>query len=343
MKWLKLAGIAAVLVATLVAGTTAYLVFVDTGWLKAELTRAAREQWRRTLTIEGDLELSLWPEFAFRVGKARLSGQDVDKTFVSVDGAHVSVAPRPLLDRKLVVTSCALEGLNLALIRRADGTLDFADLLPGTTRDQGVANSPPWQIDIAAVGMTNVRLAWRDERADMSVTLAAPTLTIGRFAGDRLAIDDIAGQIDVLHPKLPTRSLTLPIGGRLETDLAKSSASGALSSRLDGSNVALRFEVARFAPLSLVFALDIDHVDLDRYLARDKDGDEDRIDLSALKGLDIRGDIRIGRLRFGQVSASKVALTFDAAAGSLELTPHAMSGGTARRDDGRRPARPAAH
>jgi len=159
----------------------------------------------------------------------------------------------------------------------------------------------------------------------------------------RLSLDDITGRIDIAHPKLPTRSLTLPIAGRLAGDLSGPSANGALSSRLDGSDMALRFAAARFAPLSLTFALDIDHLDLDKYLARDKGGDDGRIDLAALKDLDIRGDLRIGRLRLGRVTAANITLAFDAAAGVLELTPRAMSGDTARRDGGKRPGRPAGH
>jgi glutamate/tyrosine decarboxylase-like PLP-dependent enzyme len=68
-----------------------------------------------------------------------------------------------------------------------------------------------------------------------------------------------------------------------------------------------------------------------------------RIDLAALKDLDIRGDLRIGRLRLGRVTAANITLAFDAAAGVLELTPRAMSGDTARRDGGKRPGRPAGH
>ncbi len=343
MKWLKLAGIVITLLMMLVAGTTAYLLFGDTRWLAAELARAAREQWQRTLTIDGGIELSLWPELGFRVGKARLSESGGDETFAAIESARLSIAPWPLLDRKIVVTSCAVEGLNLVLIRRRDGTLNIADLLPGKAPDQGRAPRPSWRIDIAGVGLTDARVGWRDQRSDMAVTLTMPTLTTGRIGGDQLAIDDIAGRLDIAHPKLPAKSLALPIGGRLAADFARSSAAGALSAQLDGSGIALNFEVARFAPLSLAFTLDIDHVDLDKYLARDGHDDAGRIDLAALKGLDIRGDIRIGRLRFGQVAASNITLAFDAAAGALELTPRAMSGDTARRDDGKRPARRAGH
>ncbi|MBK7814588.1 MAG: hypothetical protein IPJ52_09910 [Rhodocyclaceae bacterium] len=56
----------------LVAGTTAYPLFGDT-LVGGGTGRAAREQWQRTLTIDGGIELSLWPELGFRVGKARLS------------------------------------------------------------------------------------------------------------------------------------------------------------------------------------------------------------------------------------------------------------------------------
>lgn len=420
MKYLKLAGmlagIAAALVALLLVGVAAYLAFGDTAWLKAELAKAASEKWRRTLTIEGELKLSLWPDLGFRVGKARLSEAGGGQTFAAIEGARLSVAARPLLDRNIVVRSCELEGLDIALIRRRDGALNVADLLVGTTSDRHVAESSPWKIDIAAIRLADAHLAWHDQQAGKTASVSALTLTTGHVVGDMaarafhvdmprltarldgdtrsaslrmampaidisgeawtiagldlgvdarvgaatlamqwasaivvdpakraLGLDGIAGRIDVAHPKLPTQSLALPVAGRLSVDLSGLSAAGALSSRLDGSNVALRFDVARFAPLSLVFDLGIDHVDLDKYLAGNKDGDDGRIDLSALRGMDIRGDIRVGRLRLGQITASNIALAFDAAAGALELTPRAMSGGTARRDDGKRPVHRAGH
>ncbi len=415
MKWLKLAGIAAALALLFLVGAAAYVVAGNSAWLKTELAKAAREQWRRTLAIEGELELSFWPDIGFRVGKVRVSEAGADRTFATIESARLSVATWPLLDRKLVVRSCELDGLDITLVRRRDGTLNFADLLPGaTTDDKDIADQSPWKIDIAAIRLANARLAWLDEQAGKTASVSALTLTTGHIVGDTamrafhvdtphfsarldgdtrsasvrlttpavdvvgkqwkiagldlgmdarigettlstqwasaitvdpsshaLALDDIAGRVDIAHPRLPTKSLALPIAGRLSGNLSRPSASGALSSRLDGSSVALRFDVARFAPLSLVFDLGIDRVDLDKYLARDRDGDDGRIDLSALKGMDIRGDIRIGRLRLGQVTATNITLAFDAAAGALDLTPRATSAGTARRDDEKRPARPA--
>ena len=420
MKWLKLAGILTVLAAfvlvLIVAGVATSLALGNTAWLKAELAKAVHEQWQRTLTVEGALELSFWPDLGFQVGKARLSEPDGSRTFAAIAGARLSVAPWPLLERRIVVQSCELEGLDIALNRSKDGRLNVADLLPGATTGKEVSHGAPWQIDIAALRLADARLAWHDEQAGQTTSLSALTLTTGRIVGDsagrafhvdtprlaarldgdtrsasvrvttagigavdgqwtiagldfemdahvgastlaarlasaitvdpakrRLSLDDITGRIDIAHPKLPTRSLTLPIAGRLAGDLSGPSANGALSSRLDGSDMALRFAAARFAPLSLTFALDIDHLDLDKYLARDKGGDDGRIDLAALKDLDIRGDLRIGRLRLGRVTAANITLAFDAAAGVLELTPRAMSGDTARRDGGKRPGRPAGH
>ncbi|MBK7814587.1 MAG: hypothetical protein IPJ52_09905 [Rhodocyclaceae bacterium] len=92
------------------------------------------------------------------------------------------------------------------LIRRRDGTLNIADLLPGKAPDQGRAPRPSWRIDIAGVGLTDARVGWRDQRSDMAVTLTMPTLTTGRIGGDQLAIDDIAGRLDITPPETAGQS-----------------------------------------------------------------------------------------------------------------------------------------
>lgn len=379
MRWIKLAGVTiGVVVAVFVAlvlGIAAHLAFGDPDWVKAALASAVRERWQRTLTIEGPVSMSFWPELGVSINKATLSEFKDNAPFAVVRAVRGSVALGPLLSRRLVVTALSLDGVDVTLVRHSDGTLNIADLLAALA-NPAVPGEPatatvPWRFAMAGARVTDARLTWRDEGRHTTLGLAAPNVDIGtddlRIA--RLALDlesrigetrlaarlatpvtvtlatrrldarGIEGRLDIDHPKLPTRPVSLPIGGQI--GVGSTTAAGTLSARLDDSPVKLAFDATRLSPLALTFDLDIDHVNLDRYLARNKSDDDARLDLSAFKDMDMRGNIRIGRLRLGNITASDVTLAFDAAAGALDLKPPAMSAGRVRPDDGRPRGRPA--
>lgn len=141
-----------------------------------------------------------------------------------------------------------------------------------------------------------------------------------------VALTQLAGRLDLTHPKLPMKTLALPLVGAASADLAKQSASLRLDTRLDASTIKAKLDIGRFAPLALAFDLDIDQLDLDRYLPKDKkEAGDGRIDLSALKGLNLRGTARIGQLTVAQLKASNIRLQLDAKDGRLNIAPLSAS------------------
>jgi AsmA protein len=86
------------------------------------------------------------------------------------------------------------------------------------------------------------------------------------IAAQTLALEKLAGSIDLANPKMPMKQLKLPLSGNLRADLAKQSAALDLGTRFDESKIALKLKVAKFAPLALGFDLDIDTLNVDKYL-----------------------------------------------------------------------------
>lgn len=141
-----------------------------------------------------------------------------------------------------------------------------------------------------------------------------------------LALDKFAGEFDLAHPRMPMKQVRLPVAGNLRADLAKQSAAGQVSTRFDESTIALRFDVARFAPLALGFDLDVDRLNVDKYLPparaeEKKPGGEAKIDLGALKHLDLHGTVKIGALQVANVKAANLRLEVKAAGGKLDVAP----------------------
>lgn len=163
------------------------------------------------------------------------------------------------------------------------------------------------------------------------------------LAAQTLSLDKLAGNIDLANPQMPMKQLKLPLSGSLRADLAKQSAALDLGTRFDESKIALKLDVAKFAPLALGFDLDIDTLNVDKYLppksAEEKAGPatagkpgapsqqaaEDKLDFSALKGHDVNGALRIGALQVSKLKLAKVNAKIRLAGGRLDVAPMTLN------------------
>lgn len=136
---------------------------------------------------------------------------------------------------------------------------------------------------------------------------------------------DLSGTLAFDMPGLPTRPLKLPIKGRLKSEYAKPALSGNLATQFDETHVDARFNVVGTAPANIGIEIDIDKLNVDKYLppAKEKKPDDDRIDLSALKGLNASGTLRVGELQAKNLKARNVRVSFRAARGKADIAPHA--------------------
>ena len=159
------------------------------------------------------------------------------------------------------------------------------------------------------------------------------------MAAQTLALEKLAGSLDLANPQMPMKQLKLPLSGSLRADLAKQSAALDLGTRFDESKIALKLKVAKFAPLALGFDLDIDTLNVDKYLPpkkaeekvaaspapAGKDAAADKLDFSALKGHDVNGALRIGALQVSKLKLAKLDAKVRLAGGRLDVAPLSMN------------------
>lgn len=129
LKWILIA--VAALVVLLIAAVVAVVVLVDPNAYKGQIAQAVEQRTGRTLTIEGDLDLTFFPWLGLKLGQARLSDAPGfgDQPFARLDGARLAVAVWPLLsERRLVLDKIEVNGLNLRLIRNEQGRGNWEDL-----------------------------------------------------------------------------------------------------------------------------------------------------------------------------------------------------------------------
>ena len=159
-------------------------------------------------------------------------------------------------------------------------------------------------------------------------------------AAQTVVLEKITGSIDLADPRMPMKQLKLPLAGNLRADLARQTAALELATKFDESKIAAKLRVAKFTPLSLGFDLDIDQLNVDRYLppkgtdmavdkavdkaidkAEDKAARDDKLDFSALKGLDANGALRIGSLQVSKLKLAKLNAKINIAGGRLDVVP----------------------
>ena len=151
------------------------------------------------------------------------------------------------------------------------------------------------------------------------------------LASQTLALDNLAGKLEIVNPQMPMKQLSLPIAGKLRTNLAKQNAALELGTKFDESKIAFKLDVAKFAPLALGFDLDIDQLNVDKYLPpssakpTEKAATEDKLDFSGLKGHDVHGRVRIGALQASKLKLAKLNATVRLAGGRLDIAPLSMN------------------
>jgi AsmA protein len=140
-----------------------------------------------------------------------------------------------------------------------------------------------------------------------------------------VALEKFVGSMDIANPQMPMKQLKLPLSGTLRADLAKQAVALELATQFDESKIATRLNVAKFAPLALGFDLDIDQLNLDKYLPpkgkEEKAAKEAPLDFSALTGLDVTGAIRIGSLQVSKLKLARLNAKITLAGGRLDVAP----------------------
>lgn len=124
---------------------------------------------------------------------------------------------------------------------------------------------------------------------------------------------------------IPQKSVTLPIHAEIKADLAKQSASADVKTKFDESSIHAKFAASKFAPLHATFDLDVDKLNLDRYITPKPAGEtrpDARIDLAALKGPTVSGKVQVGALKVNGASAGNIKAEIKLAGGKLDVSPY---------------------
>src|SRR5690625_2185369 len=114
------AGVVAFVVVVVVAAVIVLPLVINPNDFKPRIEHLVKEKTGRTLTIPGNIELSVFPRIALDIGKARLSNAPDfgDKPFAQLKEAQVRVELWPLIHGQLRVDHVVLDGLRVHLVKK---------------------------------------------------------------------------------------------------------------------------------------------------------------------------------------------------------------------------------
>ncbi|CUI76466.1 AsmA family protein [Achromobacter aegrifaciens] len=194
-----------VLVVVAVVGLAIFLLTFDPNAYKYKLEELVQQRYQRTLTIDGEIELSLFPRIGLSVQGVSLSEPDSSETFASIDSTRLAVAVWPLLSNSFVVDHVAITGFKARVVRDKQGHFNFSNLVGGTapitaapanpaealagaaqSAVQAIANGNlpqprnNMQIDIAGLDLKDGQVQLQDEITGMAVAVTKINANTGR-------------------------------------------------------------------------------------------------------------------------------------------------------------------
>jgi len=170
---LKLAGIVAgVIVVLFVVVIVAVGMLFDPNDYKDDITAAVQRSTGRELTLDGDLELALFPTIRIAVGSATLSNAAGfgAEPMARIGGAELRLSLLPLLGGRVEIGEARLNGLELNLARDARGRNNWQDLSEGAASAEQAAPAESadaavgtnLDLGVGAVEIADARIVWND-------------------------------------------------------------------------------------------------------------------------------------------------------------------------------------
>lgn len=344
MRALRITGIViGCVVAVLVAAVIALWLTINPNAYKGRIEAAVRTSTGRDLSLTGNIHLAIFPTLALELGPASLGnppGFSSSQPFASLQRVALRVRVLPLLHHRIEVGRIEIDGLDLRLLKNAQGQGNWA--MPAGKAAAPPPQSPGSQMSlggIAGVVVKDSRVSYQDMVADrVSVTIGHVTTGIPVPVKWNLDLTSGSG----------ARPIALSGNATLEYD-AKTAHLSDLDARIDDSTLRGNAAVTNLTTGAMHFDLSIDRMDLDRYLgtaprktsaspappppaAQNQQPAE--LPTSALKTLQLNGKLAIGAATVYGMKLSQVAVGLTADGGVLHISPAAATlyGGTSKGD-----------
>jgi len=222
-KILKFGLLGMVITFVLVVGAISYFMATfNPNDYKPQIIQAVKDKQQRTLKLDGDIKLTLFPSIGASLENISLSEHNSDKEFAAIESARVSLAVLPLFSKQVVVSEVAVSSVRVNIVKFKDGSTNLDDLL-GKQDSKEQAPPPaeeqtemPVKFDIAGVKIEKTQASYRDESSGAQYLLKDLNLKTGRIANGvpgKIALDA------VIQANKPSLDLAATLEATLTFDL----------------------------------------------------------------------------------------------------------------------------
>jgi AsmA protein len=265
------------LVLLIVAAAIILPLIVDPNDFKDEISAVVESKTGRTLSMEGDISLSVFPWLGLDIGPVSLSNAPgfSDQPFARMDAVQVRIKLLPLLSKELQMDTVVLQGLKASLETDKDGKTNWSDLAAGAesveeppevaAESASAAEVTLAGLAIGGVEITDAGVIWDDQQAGTRYEVEGLSLRTGAIEpGEAVPVElELAlnsKQPDISGPVAFAATVALSGDGqtvqlseaKLETDLAGDGLPGGkLKSEL-GFNTTLDLKAQTLAVSSLL-------------------------------------------------------------------------------------------
>ena len=270
LKWIAW-GLGA-LVALLLITILVVVWFVDPNSFKPRIEAAVKDATGRELHLVGDIEIGFFPWLSLRTGEGSFANSPGfgPEPMVTWKRAELGAKLFPLLRGRLVADRVVLEGADLRLLRRADGTANWQGIGGDEPEDP---DAEPMEIHIDGVEIIDSRVSFVDESAPRRIEVSKLNLQTDEVSpGKPLTDTEIAGvlhmdgfapqgvpfRVDVPRLQAPADFSSVDVGS-FELAFGGFEAQGAVSGTLgEKPRLSGKLESNVFDPRTLLASVGID-------------------------------------------------------------------------------------
>ncbi len=180
MKAIKIVGVLFGLVLLSLVAVVVYVSTLDPNDYKGLIADKFTEQTGRTLTIDGDIRLTIYPWLGMElngvtIGNAAGFG---DQPFLHADHAMVRAKLMPLLKEQYEIDTVRLHGTTINLAKNEAGQSNWSDLVKGEAREGGL---PLAAVILGGVDIQNASLSWDDRSTGVKYNISNMIMSTGEL------------------------------------------------------------------------------------------------------------------------------------------------------------------
>lgn len=198
MRALKIAVIVLCTLVVLIGGLlTAAVFLINPNDYKDEIAAAVKKQTGRELAIQGDIDLSVFPWLGVDLGQISLGNAPgfSNPVFAGIEKAEVRIKIMPLFSKQVEIGTVLLDGLQVNLERKKNGTTNWDDLAkakkdqpeaqqsapePETTQEKPAFALAALAVD--GVQIKNGTISFKDARGATQTTVDKVEVTATQIA-----------------------------------------------------------------------------------------------------------------------------------------------------------------